>query len=98
MLSQWGDDPPCEICPRALLKLGGLSSIIVKLWSQLDWTGRSTPESTLSASDMLSVLRLYNVEIPEVWELLLMVERNIFTHRQGLIEKNRKQKLNQKNG
>tara|TARA_Y100001963_G_scaffold66957_1_gene93326 strand:- start:781 stop:924 length:144 start_codon:yes stop_codon:yes gene_type:complete len=47
---------------------------------------------------MLSVLRLYNVEIPEVWELLLMVERNIFTHRQGLIEKNRKQKLNQKNG
>lgn len=40
---------------------------------------------------MLSVLRLYNVELPEVWELLLMVERNIFTHRQGKIDQRRKQ-------
>ena len=70
--------------------------MVVKLWSQLDWTGRASPESTLSASDILAVLRLYKVELPEVWELLLMIEKGIFSHRQGLIEQRRKQEETKK--
>ena len=37
-------------------------------------------------------MRLYECELPEVWELLLMVETRIFSHRQGLIEQKKKQK------
>ena len=55
-------------------------------------------ESTLSATDIFSVMRLYQVELPEIWELLLMVERRIFSHRQGILEKKRKQELKRKNG
>tara|TARA_R100001530_G_scaffold37114_1_gene28864 strand:+ start:744 stop:980 length:237 start_codon:yes stop_codon:yes gene_type:complete len=78
--------------------MGGLSSIVVRLWTQLDWTGRNSPESTLSASDILAVLRLYEVEIPIVWEFILMIEREIFTYRQGMIEQKRKKESKQKNG
>tara|TARA_Y100000593_G_scaffold84331_1_gene159653 strand:- start:3324 stop:3551 length:228 start_codon:yes stop_codon:yes gene_type:complete len=65
--------------------------MVVKLWSQLDWTGRNTPESTLSATDIFTVIKLYQVELPEIWELILMVEKRVFSYRQGKIERRRKQ-------
>jgi hypothetical protein len=47
---------------------------------------------------MLAVMRLYGAELPEVWEFLLMVETRIFSHRQGMIEKKKKQESKRKNG
>ena len=72
--------------------------MVVKLWSQLEWTGRRSASEPLAASDMLAVMRLYGAELPEVWEFLLMVETRIFSHRQGMIEKKKKQESKRKNG
>jgi len=90
-LSNWGDSPPCQICPRGLLKLSPTSKQVIKLWKQLDWTGRRSSAEPLAASDILAVLKLYDFSFPQIWEWLLMIETTIFQHRQNQIETKQKQ-------
>ena len=65
--------------------------MIVKIWKQLDWTGRRGAQEPLAASDILDVLELYSMKFPEVWEWILMLETAVFQFRQGKIETRRKQ-------
>ena len=65
--------------------------MIVKIWKQLDWTGRRGAQEPLAASDILDVLELYSMKFPEGWEWILMLETSVFQHRQGKIETRRKQ-------
>ena len=65
--------------------------MIVKIWKQLDWTGRRGAQEPLAASDILDVLELYSMKFPEVWEWILMLETCVFQFRQGKIETRRKQ-------
>ena len=64
--------------------------MIVKMWRQLDWTGRRGAQEPLAASDILDVLELYSMRFPEVWEWILMLETSVFQFRQGKIETRRK--------
>jgi hypothetical protein len=36
------------------------------------------------------------VELPEVWEFILMVEQRIFSHRQGMIQEQKNRDLKKK--
>ena len=94
----WEDNPPCKICPRNLLRLTPTSLLIIKLWHQLDWTGRRTSTEPLAASDILSVLQLYNFAFPQIWEWILMIETSIFSYRQNIIETKKKQEALKQNG
>ena len=67
------------------------SKLVIKLWKQLDWTGRRSANEPLAASDILAVLELYNFAFPQIWEWLLMLETTIFQHRQNQIETKQKQ-------
>jgi hypothetical protein len=64
--------------------------MLVKVWRQLDWTGRRGGTDPLQASDMLEVLELYGMKFPELWERLLHIETVLYSHRQGVIEQRRK--------
>jgi hypothetical protein len=88
-LSKW-ENPPCDICPRRLLELSPINALLVKIWKQLDWTGRRGGTDPLQASDMLEVLALYKAKFPELWERLLQIETVLYSHRQGQIEQRRK--------
>ena len=88
-LSKW-ENPPCGICPRGLLELTPVNALLVKIWKQLDWTGRRGGTDPLQASDMLEVLALYKAKFPELWERLLQIETVLYSHRQGQIEQRRK--------
>ena len=81
-----------------MLKLTPTSMLIIKLWRQLDWTGRRNSTEPLAASDILAVLQLYNFSFPQIWEWLLIVETTIFSHRQNLIETKKKQEALKQNG
>ena len=64
--------------------------MLVKVWKQLDWTGRRGGTDPLQASDRLEVLGLYGMKFPVLWERLLHIETVLFSHRQGQIEQRRK--------
>ena len=96
--SVWEEKPPCKICPRGLLEFTPTSRLIVKLWYQLDWTGRRNSNEPLSANDILTVLRLYNFDYPQIWEWILMIETTIFQYRKNQIETKKKQAALKENG
>ena len=71
-LSQW-ENPPCRHMPEGTVRRSRGSNqdaLLIKVWRQLDWTGRRGGTDPLQASDMLEVLGLYGMKFPELWERL----------------------------
>ena len=90
--SSYGDDPPCEICPRYEFKLFPANEYAYQRWQQLDYTGRSRgmQEEPLREEAITACLTRYGVNEPEYYEKVLRIEMTLFSKRLKEREEKRK--------
>ena len=91
--SDYGDEPPCEICPRFDFRLLPSNEYAYQRWQQLDYTGRSRgmQEEPLREEAIDAVLTRYGVNNVEYYEKVLRIEMTLFGKRMKDREEKRQQ-------
>ena len=91
--SAYGDEPPCEICPRYSFVLFPANEYAYQRWQQLDFTGRSRgmQEEPLREEAITACLTRYGINTPEFYEKVLRIEMVLFGKRTKDREEKRQQ-------
>ena len=90
--SQFGDDPPCEVCPRNGFVLNPKNSFAYQRYQQLDFLGRSRgmQEEPLREEAITMNLQRYQCNVPWVYETVVKMESILFSAKMRKREKERK--------
>lgn len=88
----YDEEPPCEICPRYDFKLLPANEYAYQRWQQLDYTGRNRgmQEEPLREEAINACLVRYDVNSPEYYEKVLLIEMTLFSKRMKEREDKRK--------
>jgi len=91
--SAYGDEPPCDICPRFDFVLFPSNEYAYQRWQQLDYSGRSRgmQEEPLREEAIDACLTRYGVNTPEYYEKVLQIEMTLFSKRMKDREEKRQQ-------
>lgn len=91
--SSYGDEPPCEICPRYDFSLLPANEYAYQRWQQLDYSGRSRgmQEEPLREEAIDACLSRYSINTPEYYEKVLQIEMTLFSKRMKDREEKRQQ-------
>ena len=94
----YGDEPPCEICPRYDFKLLPANEYAYQRWQQLDYSGRSRgmSEEPLREEAIDACLDRYGINTPEFYEKVLSIEMVLFGKRMKEREEKRKRDDNKR--